>query len=334
MDLIAPAGIGLCGLLMSNKMARPAFINAITQLAIFLPSANVPALITGRMSYVDIAWPWGLVALGLARKIAAVADGTSIAGGGGEDAASPVPWYLDRRNAIMAAYVAAGLRMGLGALALAAAGHLKSELPRYLFQRRRWAKRGIREGTPRYVLEMQKEILVQAVANMGTLCVPLFLQSYSYCASARLAPAEMAGWALWLGALAFEHTADTQKLAFARRCKRDGVKKAVCTVGLWRYSRHPNYFGEWMVWCALVLTSLPSLRALWATRAEGALVKACCTAGLFSVPYAMYQCLVNYTGAVPAEFYSMQKRPGFKAYTEAVPNMFFPGPPKKTKKWR
>ena len=45
--------------------------------------------------------------------------GSSSGGGGasdgvGDDEGAPVPWSLDRRNAIMAAYVAAGLRMGLG----------------------------------------------------------------------------------------------------------------------------------------------------------------------------------------------------------------------------
>ena len=44
----------------------------------------------------------------------------------------------------------------------------------------------------------------------------------------------------------------------------------------------------------------------------------------------MYQCLVNYTGARPAEYYSMQKRPAYKKYQETV-NMFFPGPRKEGK---
>ena len=44
----------------------------------------------------------------------------------------------------------------------------------------------------------------------------------------------------------------------------------------------------------------------------------------------MYQCLVNYTGARPAEYYSEQKRPAYKKYKETV-NMFFPGPRKEAK---
>ena len=38
-----------------------------------------------------------------------------------------------------------------------------------------------------------------------------------------------------------------------------------------------------------------------------------------------YLCLVHYTGAVPAEFYSIKSRPGYKSYQQRV-NMFIPGP--------
>ena len=46
---------------------------------------------------------------------------------------------------------------------------------------------------------------------------------------------------------------------------------------------------------------------------------------LVNVSYAMYTCLVTYTGAVPAEHYSREKREGYADYQRRV-NMFFPGP--------
>ena len=46
---------------------------------------------------------------------------------------------------------------------------------------------------------------------------------------------------------------------------------------------------------------------------------------LVNVSYAMYTCLVTYTGAVPAEHYSREKREGYADYQTRV-NMFFPGP--------
>ena len=41
----------------------------------------------------------------------------------------------------------------------------------------------------------------------------------------------------------------------------------------------------------------------------------------------MYTTLVYYTGAVPSEFYTLQKRPNYKEYQDQT-NMFFPGPKK------
>ena len=46
----------------------------------------------------------------------------------------------------------------------------------------------------------------------------------------------------------------------------------------------------------------------------------------------MYQCLVNYTGAKPAEYYTVQKRPDYANYQKMV-NMFVPGPRKELKEW-
>ena len=52
-------------LMLSNSFANAAMFNGVLQLIIFILTANIPALITGRMSYVDIAWPWGLVTIGI-----------------------------------------------------------------------------------------------------------------------------------------------------------------------------------------------------------------------------------------------------------------------------
>ena len=51
-------------LLMSNNFATTAILNCALQLIVFILTANIPAFVTGRMSYVDIAWPWGLVTIG------------------------------------------------------------------------------------------------------------------------------------------------------------------------------------------------------------------------------------------------------------------------------
>lgn len=56
---------------------------------------------------------------------------------------------------------------------------------------------------------------------------------------------EMLGLLLWLGGVGGEAIADAQLSAFKRRA---GSSHPVCQVGLWRYSRHPNYFFEWLIW--------------------------------------------------------------------------------------
>jgi len=50
-------------------------------------------------------------------------------------------------------------------------------------------------------------------------------------------------------------------------------------------------------------------------------------ASLLYVSRIMYTTLVYYTGAVPSEYYSVQKRPDYKKHQQTT-NMFFPGKPK------
>jgi len=64
---------------------------------------------------------------------------------------------------------------------------------------------------------------------------------------------EIGALALSLAALAGEAVADAQLEAFKRH---DGGRGDVCRRGLWNYSRHPNYFFEWLVWVAFALAAL------------------------------------------------------------------------------
>ncbi|MBX7183669.1 MAG: DUF1295 domain-containing protein [Vicinamibacteria bacterium] len=66
------------------------------------------------------------------------------------------------------------------------------------------------------------------------------------------------GWLEGMGVLVFlvsfvgESAADAQLQAFRKDPANSG---RVCRHGLWRYSRHPNYFFEWLVWCAFALAA-------------------------------------------------------------------------------
>lgn len=56
-----------------------------------------------------------------------------------------------------------------------------------------------------------------------------------------LRAADVIGWIIWLVGFLIEATADQQKLTFKNSPENRGKW---CNVGLWKVSRHPNYFGE------------------------------------------------------------------------------------------
>ena len=66
----------------------------------------------------------------------------------------------------------------------------------------------------------------------------------------------IAGVAMWLVGLVIEAVADAQKSSF--KGKEENRDRFI-TSGLWRYSRHPNYFGEMLVWWGLFLYAVPFL---------------------------------------------------------------------------
>jgi steroid 5-alpha reductase family enzyme len=66
-----------------------------------------------------------------------------------------------------------------------------------------------------------------------------------------------AGLILWAAGFIIESTADAQKSAF-----KQVHPKRLITTGLWKCSRHPNYFGEMLVWWGLALVILPYLEGL------------------------------------------------------------------------
>ncbi|MFT5313077.1 MAG: steroid 5-alpha reductase family enzyme [Paraglaciecola sp.] len=291
---------GWCLLLLSASLYPISLLNGVLQLILFLFVVCIPIWRTGRMSYVDIAWPWGLVLIGILTFI--FSDG-----------------YGPRVVVVSMAYIFAGARMGLGALKMWKLGYLKKEFPRYEYQKIRWEKAG-KTNIP---LAMQVEALVQGLANAAFLAFPAFIIASN--SSAEFSLLEIIGLVVWIGAFVMESVADAQKLKFLQKKRQAGEKNTVCNVGLWRYSRHPNYFAEWMVWNGLVIAAIPSWLALYGS--ETMVIWVLLAAGLFFTSRFMYSTLVYYTGAVPAEHYSVLKRSAYKDY-QASTNMFFPGRPK------
>ena len=268
-------------------------INLISQIFIFLFIVCIPAYFTDRMSYVDIAWPFGLVTIGILSFF--YGDG-----------------YLLKKSIISMLYIIAGLRMGIGALILLKKGYLNKELPRYSYQRIRWKKKGFINDK----FSVQYEILLQCFANATFLAIPAILISNN--SSQFFSIIEITGFLVWAIFFFLEHISDLQKQKFLINAKKNNLKNQVCNVGLWKYTRHPNYFSEWMIWNGLIIASFSSLLVN-----NSMIVFLSTTTSLLYITILMYQTLVFLTGAIPSEYYSLIKRPDYKKYKQTT-NMFFP----------
>ncbi len=111
-------------------------------------------------------------------------------------------------------------------------------------------------------------------------------------------------------ALAGEAISDLQLKRFQETPQ---AKTEVLEAGLWRYSRHPNYFFEWMFWCCWFLFAVSASIASWLS---------------LLAPLLMYWLLVHVSGIPPLEDHMLRSRGDkFRALQRRV-NVFFPGPRK------
>jgi steroid 5-alpha reductase family enzyme len=117
------------------------------------------------------------------------------------------------------------------------------------------------------------------------------------------------GVALWLVGFVFETVGDAQLARFTADSTNRGK---VLDAGLWRYTRHPNYFGDACVWWGFFVLACHS----WP--------------GLVTVvgPAAITFLLTRGTGKPLLEKSIRERRPGYAEYVERTSG-FFPIPPKK-----
>jgi steroid 5-alpha reductase family enzyme len=73
--------------------------------------------------------------------------------------------------------------------------------------------------------------------------------------AAKISAVELAGAAIWLAGIIGEAVADEQLKAWKARPESRGK---TCRAGLWKYSRHPNYFFEWLIWMGFAVFALGS----------------------------------------------------------------------------
>jgi steroid 5-alpha reductase family enzyme len=120
------------------------------------------------------------------------------------------------------------------------------------------------------------------------------------------------GALILLAGIAGETLADAQLKDFRKRPANGG---RVCDAGLWRWSRHPNYFFEWFGWLAYpVIAIAPDYGWGWAS---------------LLAPVFMYWILVHVTGIPPLEQQMLRSRGERYRDYQSRTSAFFPLPPHK-----
>lgn len=120
------------------------------------------------------------------------------------------------------------------------------------------------------------------------------------------------GWigaAVCIAAIAIESAADLQ---LARFLRRPGSGREVMDSGLWRYPRHPNYFGDALFWWGVWIVAIETGSAWWT--AVG--------------PLLMTVLLLRVSGVTLTERTISDRRPGYREYVERT-SAFVPLPPRR-----
>jgi len=204
------------------------FLILLAEACVFFALCWVVAWKIDNWSIVDVAWSYGFALVGL-QMLAVHCWVVPMSGQGVLMAVATILWSL---------------RLGTH-LAVRVLGHLGQEDGRYVKMRA--------EHGERMPAQMVYFYFVQAVV-LTVLCLPLLSSSPVNVASTPEA-IHWAGLGVVGLALLIEGVADAQLAAF----KRDPANRGkVCEQGLWAWSRHPNYFGEWLVWVGFFLMSYNS----------------------------------------------------------------------------
>jgi steroid 5-alpha reductase family enzyme len=153
-----------------------------------------------------------------------------------------------------------------------------------------------------------------------TVCIVLLPVTASIASGVKprsLGVFEIAGIVLWVVGFVIEVLADAQKSAF----KKSGTS-GVITTGLWSWSRHPNYFGEALLWWAIFIYAVPSLSGfLWVS--------------LIGPVFISF--LLLFVSGIPLLEKSADEKygsdPAYREYKQRT-SIFFPLPPKSVSKER
>lgn len=172
--------------------------------------------------------------------------------------------------------------------------------PRYRAMLAGWGKKG-----------QQKLFLhVQIQAAIGLLLAGCFMVAAKNPAPLFRSQDVLAVGLIFLS-IAGEALADLQMQRFRALAHHE---RKICNTGLWRWSRHPNYFFEWLFWTALPLLAVAGGYPIGWTA--------------LLAPVCMYWLLVHVSGVPPLEAHLAQTRGAEFADYRRRTSRFFPCPPK------
>jgi steroid 5-alpha reductase family enzyme len=149
--------------------------------------------------------------------------------------------FPERKLLLCAMVLIWSLRLGIYLL-IRVGSHLDIEEGRYKKMREEWGSSVNRK----LFLFFQ----AQALSNIY-LAIPFFIIAFNK--KEALSTVEYVGIAVWAVSIIGEAMADEQLKNFKKNAANKGK---VCDVGLWNYSRHPNYFFESMIWIGYFLVAL------------------------------------------------------------------------------
>lgn len=259
----------------------PLLASLAVALAATMATAWLVALRSGNHGWIDVIWSFAVGAGGVAAALVP---------------AGPATW-MPRQLFVAALAAAWSLRLGGHILRRTLGG---GDDPRYAQLRRDWGER----APARLFWFLQ----IQAACAL-LLVIAIAVAAHN--------PAPALRFSDWLGvlilavAISGEAAADRQLTRF----RADPANKGrVCNIGLWAFSRHPNYFFEWLGWLAYAVIAIDLSGAYpWGWIA-------------LCGPAFMYWLLVHVSGIPPLEAHMLRSRgDSFRAYQARV-NAFWPGP--------
>ena len=260
---------------------------AVLLLIVVMTAAWVTQRVTGNAGWSDAFWSFGvgLAGVGLALVPVMGAD-----------------WPSGRQLLVAVAAGVWSIRLGSH---IAARSHGSEEDARYAAFRKEWGAD--------FQLRLFVFLMIQAAAGWF-LCLSILAAAQN--PRMGLGVQDAVAVAVILVAIFGEAIADRQLQRF--RGRPNAIAGAVCQDGLWAWSRHPNYFFEWLGWLAYPIFAID----LGGGYPFGFVA--------LTGPAFIYWLLVHVSGIPPLEAHMMRSRPdAFARYRERVP-AFFPWPPRRS----